>query len=96
MKLDNSGIKRLAAAIIGQAYKDLKSPCARLRNEALEFFEHPPSPWLSIVDMHPDFARKRIAADLEAARNKSSCSKLNTRKSGDKVCPVCNTTITKA
>jgi hypothetical protein len=83
-------IKKLATAVVRQAHIDLKSPCRRLRREAVEFFSEP-SPWLLVLDIHRDFARQRLATLLDEALANKYCLKLKVRKSGLRVCSKCGT-----
>lgn len=92
-QLESSGAERLAMAVVRQAYRDLASACRKLRQEAVEFF-CTPSPWLSILKIHSDFAKRRLAAVLDRAAADRRCHKLVTRKKlepGYRVCPKCNT-----
>ena len=88
---DMQGIMRLAIAVIKRAHADIKSPCRRLRREAVEFFSEP-SPWLLMVNIHPDFARRRLASLLDEALANKSCLKLGPRRqSGLRFCSECGT-----
>lgn len=92
-QLDSYGSERLAMAVVRQAYHDLTSSCRKLRQEAVEFFSAP-SPWLSMLKIHSDFAKRRLAAVLDRAAADRRCHKLVTRKKlepGCRVCPKCNT-----
>lgn len=86
---DTSSLRRLAAAVIKQAHSDLKSPCGKLRQEGIEFFSKQ-SPWMSMIDISIDFARRRIADNLADAATKIGCLRLK-RCSHSLVCPIRNT-----
>lgn len=97
-QLESYGTKRLAIAVVRQAYHDLISPCRKFRQESVEFFSTP-SPWFAMLELHPDFAKRRLAPVLDLAAADRRCHNLAKRKKlkpGYRVCPKCKTVYESA
>lgn len=61
------GARRLAAAVIAQAAKDLHSPDRQQRFESMKFFLDPRSPldlWCSVLDRDTQRTRQAVLALL--------------------------------